>query len=146
MNKETQLQETAQPRRRFTDDSERLDTVIGPETRFKGNLETASSIELQGMIEGDCAIGGFLRLHRGGSITGGITVEAAVLEGEVRGNIRAKGHVELRSGSSLRGNIHAGSLAIAEGAFFQGEVKMTGPDARPPITFQEKREPGPESQ
>ncbi|MGB3561890.1 MAG: polymer-forming cytoskeletal protein [Thermoanaerobaculia bacterium] len=138
--------DTEHPLRRFTDETERLETVIGDETHLKGNLETAASVEVRGTIEGDCAIGGILWVRQGGGVTGAITVEAAVLEGEVRGNIQAKERVELRPGSSLRGNIDAGSLAIAEGAFYQGKVKMTNPETPGPITFQEKRKPAPEDE
>jgi cytoskeletal protein CcmA (bactofilin family) len=141
--KKPESTDTSHPLRRFTDETGRLETVISPETHLKGNLETASSVELRGTIEGDCAIGGILWVRQGGGITGAMTVEAAVLEGEVRGNIQA---VELRPGSSLRGNIDAGSLAIAEGAFYQGKVKMTNPETSGPITFQEKRKPAPEEE
>jgi cytoskeletal protein CcmA (bactofilin family) len=144
--KKTESTDTSHPLRRFTDETGRLETVISPETHLKGNLETASSVELRGTIEGDCAIGGILWVRQGGGITGAMTVEAAVLEGEVRGNIQAKERVELRPGSSLRGNIDAGSLAIAEGAFYQGKVKMTNPETSLPITFQEKRKPTPDDE
>ena len=144
--KKPESTDTEHPLRRFTDETERLETVISSETHLKGNLETASSLELRGTIEGDCAIGGILWVRQGGGITGAITVEAAVLEGEVRGNIQAKERVELRSGSSLRGNIDAGSLAIAEGAFYKGKVKMTSPETSGPTTFQEKRKPTPDDE
>jgi cytoskeletal protein CcmA (bactofilin family) len=139
LGKKTELTDDTHPLRRFTDESDRLETAIGAETKLKGNLETASSVEVRGTIEGDCVIGGLLWVRQGGGVTGGITVQAAVLEGEVRGNIQAQERVELRSGSSLRGNVDAGSLAIAEGAFFQGKVKMSSPETSGPITFQEKR-------
>lgn len=146
LGKKSEPIDTEHPLRRFTDETERLETVISSETHLKGNLETASSLELRGTIEGDCAIGGILWVRHGGGITGAITVEAAVLEGEVRGNIQAKERVELRSGSSLRGNIDAGSLAIAEGAFYKGKVKMTSPETSGPTTFQEKRKPTPKEE
>ena len=145
-SKKPEPTDTAHPLRRFTDETGRLETVISADTNLKGNLETASSVELRGTIEGDCTIGGILWVLQGGGITGAITVEAVVLEGEVRGNIQAKERVELRSGSSLRGNIDAASLAIAEGAFYQGKVKMTSPDTTGPVTFQEKRKPTPEDE
>ncbi|TNF75536.1 MAG: hypothetical protein EP299_06160 [Acidobacteria bacterium] len=143
-NKKPEPTDAEHPLRRFTDETGRLETVISSDANLKGNLETASSLELRGKIEGDCTIGGILWVCEGGGISGAVTVEAAVLEGEVRGNIQAKERVELRPGSSLRGNIDAGSLAIAEGAFYQGKVKMSSPETSEPITFQEKRKPAPE--
>lgn len=140
-SKKPETKDADHPLRRFTDETGRLETVISADTQLKGNLETASSLELRGTIEGDCAIGGLLWVRQGGAVTGSIIVEAAILEGEVRGNIQAQERIELRAGSSLRGNIDAGSLAIAEGAFFQGKVRMTSPDTSGPITFQEKRKP-----
>ena len=145
-SKKPEPTDAAPPLRRFTDETGRLETVISSDASLKGNLETDSSLELRGKVEGDCVIGGLLWVREGGGITGGVTVEAAVIEGEVRGNIEAKERVELRPGSSLRGNINAGSLAIAEGAFFQGKVQMTSPNTSGPITFQEKRVPAPEDE
>lgn len=145
-SKKPEPTDAAHPLRRFTDETGRLETVISSDASLKGNLETDSSLELRGKVEGDCVIGGLLWVREGGGITGGVTVEAAVIEGEVRGNIEAKERVELRPGSSLRGNINAGSLAIAEGAFFQGKVQMTSPNTSGPITFQEKRVPAPEDE
>ena len=77
-------------------------------------------------------------------MTGDLVATDFVFEGEVRGNIKAEGRVELRAGSSVQGNVDAGSVAIAEGSFYKGKVKMTGKGTRQSVTFQEKRQPASE--
>ncbi len=129
------------PVRRFTDEVEKLETVIGPHTLLKGTLETETNVEIRGTVEGDCKSGGLLWVRPGASVTGDLIATDFVLEGEVRGKIKAERRVELRAGSSVQGDVEAGSVAIAEGSFYKGEVKMTGAGTRQSVTFQEKRKP-----
>ena len=66
----------------------------------------------------------------------------AGIEGELQGPLTVSGKVELRSTARVRGSIQAGSVALAEGCYFEGHIHMeAGPDGGGPTSFQEKRRP-----
>ncbi len=68
---------------------------------------------------------------------GKVEVANAIIAGEVKGDVVAAERLEIRKSARIHGSVHAGSVAVAEGAIIDGEVGVT-PDAS--VTrFQEKR-------
>jgi cytoskeletal protein CcmA (bactofilin family) len=131
--------------RRFTDQSARVVTVIGPRTRVQGNLTADESVEVAGTLEGECRVGGLVRVHEGGSITGDVTAGSIVVNGTVSGRSLEADRVEIGAKGRVLGRIRARRVAIADGAFYEGEVDMDDsgrPAAR--VTFVEKRSAGPD--
>lgn len=126
--------------RRFTDGVDQCETVIGADAAIKGELRGTSSVELQGSLNGKMELDGFLWIRVGGRLEGDIEATAVVIEGEVEGNIDVREKAELRSTCRVKGDIAAGSLAIAEGGHFEGQITMEGkPSSRSHVTFVEKR-------
>jgi len=82
------------------------------------------------------------RVRASGRIVGDITAKSLVVEGEVSGRALTADKVEIGAAARVRANVRARVVAIAEGAFFDGQVQMDnreGPaDA---LTFTEKRKP-----
>jgi cytoskeletal protein CcmA (bactofilin family) len=91
-----------------------------------------------GAVEGDIESGGRVRVDKGGRVRGTIKASDVIVNGQLDGNIDAAGHVELGQESRMVGNIKAARMAIAEGSFFQGEVKMHRAGDQP-VRFVEKR-------
>jgi cytoskeletal protein CcmA (bactofilin family) len=74
-------------------------------------------------------------------ITGNVAAEACVVEGRIEGDIQVRGTVELRSNCRVTGDITAKSVAIAEGAIFEGGITMDKtPVDRHEVAFEEKRD------
>jgi cytoskeletal protein CcmA (bactofilin family) len=141
--KKPEPEETVAPSRRFTDEVEALETVIGANTRLKGSLQAKKNVEVQGTLQGNCRIDGLLWIRPGGTVKGDVSATNVVVEGQIQGNIQAKKRVELRSGCTMKGDIEASSVAIAEGSFFEGKVNMRSLDDTQPVTFEGKRESDP---
>jgi cytoskeletal protein CcmA (bactofilin family) len=73
-------------------------------------------------------------------IAGDVTATSIVVDGEVAGRTLVAEKVEIGAGARVRANVRARVVAIAEGAFFDGQVHMegrSGPAA--PTNFREKR-------
>lgn len=128
------------PSRRFTDAVDPHATVIGPGTRVKGELVADGPVELIGTLDGDARVSSHLRVRLGARVTGRLEAKSLVVEGEVDGPSVVAERVEIGATARITSNIRARVVAIADGAFFEGEVRMDDTGAPgAPITFTEKR-------
>jgi cytoskeletal protein CcmA (bactofilin family) len=123
-----------------TDSAEGPTTVIGPGTRIKGSLSGGDSVDLAGTLEGDSRISGLYHVRETAHVIGDITATNIVVDGEVSGRTLVAQKVEVGAAARVRAHVRARVVAIAEGAFFDGQVHMEGrPGPAAPATFREKR-------
>ena len=125
-------------KRRVEDRVEPVESVLARETTLQGSLRSPHGIRIMGAVEGDIECGSRVKIEKGGRVRGTIKASDIIVNGELEGNIDSAGHIELGCESRMVGNIKAARIAIAEGSFFQGEVKMPRPDDQP-VRFVEKR-------
>jgi cytoskeletal protein CcmA (bactofilin family) len=131
-----------QEKRRFTDNLPNGMSNFGSAITLHGNLKGNENVELSGTIEGNVELEATLLVCKSGKIVGDVVVQNLIVDGEVHGDVVAKQKIELRDACRVHGNLQAAGIAIAEGAFFQGTVKMLGnsaPKSNEPLTFSEKR-------
>jgi cytoskeletal protein CcmA (bactofilin family) len=134
----------ATPARRFTDSVDKPSTVIGPRTRIKGELTGSDPVDLAGTLEGDSRVSAHYRVRAGGRVVGEIEAASLKVEGEVVARGLTADKIEIGASARVLANLRARLVAIAEGAFFDGEVHMQGPEAASgPVTFKEQRRGSP---
>lgn len=110
----------------YADDGrEKVSTLIGKETTFEGDLTSAETIRIDGVINGNCSCEKKLILSAEGQVKGNITAQSVIISGRVDGDITVQGKLELLSTGKIAGNITAGSLVIDEGAAFDGRCTMS---------------------
>lgn len=114
--------------RRSVDKVKDFGTLIGADSTFSGTLRGKDNYAIYGAVEGDCELEGALMLGPGGRWKGNISAAVVFIAGEVEGNIAAREKLEIAPGARVRGNLSSGSIAIADGAVFEGEVKMPKPE------------------
>jgi cytoskeletal protein CcmA (bactofilin family) len=115
-------------------------TVISGETTFKGMMR------IDGLVGGRLTSdGGTIIVGDGGQVDADLDVAVAVIRGTVNGNVIASQRVELGRTAKVRGNIHTASLAIDQGAFFEGACRM-GPIVRQTENVKTDRRPAKQSQ
>ncbi len=124
--------------RRVEDRVEPVESVLAPQTTLNGNLRSPHGIRILGTVEGNIESGGRIKIEKGGRVQGVVKASDVIVNGVLEGNIDSAGHVELGQESRMIGNIKAPRIAIAEGSFFQGEIKMPRADDQP-VRFVEKR-------
>ncbi len=105
--------------------SAEIETIIGENTLFQGTIKTKGSIRVDGRLEGNIIEASHVIVGVKGYIQGDITAHSVIIGGKVNGNVTATESIELQSGSQLLGDIHTSSLAIGEGAIFEGHCVMT---------------------
>ena len=99
-------------------------TLIGKGIRIKGEITGTASIEVWGTVDGTAGTEGTFRVREGGQVDGEIATREVVVDGKVQGLIAAEQKIALNASSRVQGEIKAKSVSIAEGAHFEGNVKM----------------------
>lgn len=100
-----------------------VSSVIGEDLVITGNVASKGEIQVDGEIQGDVNCGS-LFLGDKSKITGGVVAEDVVVRGRVIGSIRGL-RVTLQAQSHVEGDIHHQSLAIEQGAYFEGKSRRT---------------------
>jgi cytoskeletal protein CcmA (bactofilin family) len=103
---------------------EGVDTLIGYNTSFIGNITSEGSIRIDGKLKGDIKVAGDVYIGENSVITGNIDSSNVHLSGTVEGNISAKGVLKILSTAKLYGDIKVNSFVADEGALFQGKCNM----------------------
>jgi len=126
-------------------EEKRLEQQMGPDvntitqgTVLKGNIKAKDSIRMCGKLEGDIDCARIVWISKGGRVDGMIKAEGAIVEGEINGNMELAKQLELRSTGRITGDIVSAKIAMAEGCFYEGEMKTTAANETP-TTFVERR-------
>src|SRR5262245_3307189 len=101
----------------------RADVVscIGSGMTIHGNVECNGPAQIYGRIEGELRAPELL-IGEGAQVEGGVVARDVTVCGSVKGTIRAV-RVKLRGGANVEGDIFHRSLAIDEGAVFEGSSR-----------------------
>lgn len=125
-------------KRRLEDRLGMVSSVLAPNTKIRGKVEGDESMVIKGHLKGDVLSKGLVWLDKGGHIQGQIKSPYVIVDGELIGNIESAERVELRTESRVIGNVETESLAVAEGAVFEGQIHMPKRQEEA-ISFVEKR-------
>jgi cytoskeletal protein CcmA (bactofilin family) len=128
--------QSSAPARRFTDSVDPNTTYVANDTRIVGDVVSEGPVDVAGTLEGDVRVRAHCRIREGAHVTGRLEAKSVVVEGEVSGPALVADKVEIGATGRVKSSIQARVVAIADGAFFEGEVRMDGTG---PQTFTEKR-------
>jgi cytoskeletal protein CcmA (bactofilin family) len=98
-------------------------SVIGPELQITGNLVSRGEVQIDGEINGDVH-GSNVVVGERATVTGGIVADEVVVRGHVMGSVRGK-RVLLQSTCRVEGDVYHLTLAIEQGAYFEGKSRRT---------------------
>lgn len=101
-----------------------INTIIGEDTVFTGNIQLNGNIIIYGQIIGDVSTGGTITLSTTAKIRGNLNGEDLNIGGAVDGNVSAKGKVILGEKALLKGDIKAAQIVVEDGARFEGSCFM----------------------
>jgi len=120
----------------FTKNTEKLESFIGANSAFKGNIETKGTLRVDGNMEGNVNAD-WVVLGEKASIKGDITARGIIVGGRIEGNLRAKEIVEIKAKGQVFGDISSVKLTIIEGGIFEGRSSMSKEETKV-IEFQAK--------
>ena len=125
-------------KRRIQDTTKGPTTYIAATTKVVGTITGQGAYVFCGTVEGDCDIDGPLTLAQGGHWKGTLKAVDIVVAGTVEGDVVAQQRVEISGSARVSGSLSGNSIAVAEGAIIEGEIKVTS--GAEPVTYQEKRQ------
>jgi cytoskeletal protein CcmA (bactofilin family) len=103
--------------------SKMVPSIIGEDLSITGNVNSKGEIQVDGEIQGDVHCGSLL-LGDKSQVIGGVVAEDIVVRGRVVGSIRGL-RVTLQAQSHVEGDIFHQSLAIEQGAYFEGKSRRS---------------------
>ena len=107
----------------FTKNTEKLESFIGANSNFKGDIDTKGTLRLDGTMEGN-ANADWVILGEKAIMKGNISARGIIVGGRVEGNLRAKEIVEIKSKGQVFGDIFTSKLTIVDGGIFEGRSSM----------------------
>ena len=103
--------------------SKMVPSIIGEDLTIRGNITSKGEIQVDGQIEGDIRCGSLL-LGDKSKVTGGVAAEDVVVRGHLVGSITGL-RITLQGQSHVEGDIFHQSLAIEQGAYFEGKSRRS---------------------
>jgi len=108
----------------------KLETVIGPNCRITGTLQSDGGVRIEGIFEGAIQITGNLVVAETARVIAEVQAYNVTISGQVKGNITAN-RVEITETGKVWGDLNVNSMLLHEGAYLRGNTNMAG-DVEPP--------------
>jgi cytoskeletal protein CcmA (bactofilin family) len=108
----------------------KIETVIGPNCRLTGTLQSDGGIRIEGIFEGSLQTTGNLIVAESARVIAEIQAYNVTVSGQVKGNITAN-KVEVTETGKVWGDLNVNSMLLHEGAYLRGNTNMAG-DVEPP--------------
>jgi cytoskeletal protein CcmA (bactofilin family) len=96
-------------------------SIIGEDLTVTGNIVSKGEVQIEGEIQGDIHCSSLV-IGDKAQVTGGVVADDVVVRGRIVGSIRGL-RVTLQASSHVEGDIYHQSLAIEQGAFFEGKSR-----------------------
>jgi cytoskeletal protein CcmA (bactofilin family) len=123
----------------------RIDSLIGLETRIDGDMNFSGGLRIDGEVVGDVTANdekqSTLMVSEKARIRGTVRVGHLVLNGTVEGPIHASHYLELQSKCHVHGDVYYSTLEMHPGAVVVGQLIHVAPDGKAPAVV-----PAPDTQ
>ncbi|TAN43129.1 MAG: polymer-forming cytoskeletal protein [Nitrospirae bacterium] len=107
----------------FHKNTEKLESLVGSNSSFKGNIDSKGTVRIDGSIDGNIHAD-WVVIGEKAAVLGDIVSRGIIVGGRVDGNLHAKEIVEIRNKGQVHGEVHTSKLTIIEGAIFEGRSSM----------------------
>lgn len=108
-----------------------IDTVIGANACFRGDVQSDGGARIDGVFEGTIDVTGNLIIGENAKVIADIKANNISVSGAVKGDISGN-KVEILENGCVWGNLEVTSLLLNEGAYLRGQTTMAG-DIEPPM-------------
>lgn len=107
----------------FSRNTEKLESFVGVNSYFKGDIKTKGTLRIDGTLEGNIEVD-WLILGEAAQLKGNAEARGIIVGGKVEGNIKATELIEIKAKGEFRGELTTSKLSVAEGAIFDGRSTM----------------------
>jgi len=98
-----------------------IPSIFAGDISITGNIHSDGEIQVDGKVEGDIKCTSLI-VGENADVSGGVVAEDVVVRGKVNGSIRGV-RVTLEATSEVEGDVYHKTLAIEQGAFFEGKSR-----------------------
>ncbi|MEA4904327.1 MAG: polymer-forming cytoskeletal protein [Petrimonas sp.] len=105
-------------------DSMPINTIIGNDIVFKGDIYGESVIRIDGRVEGNISLKQGIILGDKAFVEGNMESDYIILFGHIRGNVKSK-EIVLKSTGTVQGDIVTDALEIEMGSRYNGNLKIS---------------------
>ncbi len=120
----------------FHKNTEKLESFIGVNSIFKGDIDTKGTLRIDGRMEGNVNAD-WVVFGEKACLNGDVTARGIIVGGKIEGNLKAKEIVEIKSKGQVSGDICTNKLTVVEGGMFDGKSAMTKEESKI-VEFQAK--------
>jgi len=111
-------------RNKRTDVLDQAPNIIGRNTVLKGTVTASDSLRIDGEVTGEVLTTSDLIVGVHGRVNAAVVARNAVVAGTVTGEMAIEESLELLFTAKILGNINVKSLAVDDGAVFEGNCEM----------------------
>ncbi len=104
--------------------SDKVVTLIGPDTHFHGTIKAKGLVRIDGVMEGELETDGDGIIGENGRALLEIKAKHVAVAGYFKGSLNLSGKLEIRSTGTVIGSVKTEGLVIDEGAHFTGNCDM----------------------
>ena len=101
-----------------------IETIIGKNTAFTGQISGSGSVRIDGRVDGGIAVSGNVVIGESGIVVGDISASSLLISGSVTGNVAAEEKLTILTSGQLVGDIRCRQFNVADGGVFQGRSEM----------------------
>lgn len=102
---------------------EKLESFIGQNTHFKGEITTKGTLRIDGNVDGNVQAD-WLVIGDKAYIKGNATATSIVVGGTIEGNVLARGLVDIQKKGRVKGDITTSKLTVMDGGVVDGRITM----------------------
>ncbi|HET6515910.1 MAG TPA: polymer-forming cytoskeletal protein [Thermodesulfovibrionales bacterium] len=107
----------------FSRNTEKLESFIGANSHFQGDVKTKGTLRIDGSLEGNVDAD-WLILGEKASLKGNVTARGVIAGGKIEGSILAREILEIKPKGVIIGDISTVKLTVIEGGSLQGHSTM----------------------
>ena len=101
-----------------------IETIIGANTVFKGNVTTDNPIRIDGIFEGEISSTSLIVISATGKLSGTVECNEMQLYGHADGTILCRELLNIKSEAVCQGDVTTKNLVTVEGSVLDGTCKM----------------------
>jgi cytoskeletal protein CcmA (bactofilin family) len=107
----------------FAKETSKMETFLGMNSSFKGELNVKGTLRVDGMVDGQLDAD-FVILSESAVVKGTIRAKKIIIGGKMDGTVHAQELVEIKSKGKVLGDVFTQKMSIIEGGECNGVIEM----------------------